>query len=803
MSKRHPQYDYDQIKGGASCLAIAREIGLNVDRNGRCAATWRGGDNPTAVSINDDGWHDFVTEQSGSVIDLVANVKYGDNPVEALRLLSAQEWLGDRLGLTPTAYTADSLPGERKTRYRRLSDEGYVETKRYDYTDETGALVQQVIRMEHPDPGKGKQFLQCDATGRWSVKHVTPVLYNLPVITAAEWAVVVEGEKDADTLIAMGFPATTCVAGAKKWQDSYSNTLAGKTIWVLPDNDEAGKLHLNDVAKSLRGKAKAIKVLTISSLPKGDVTDWVEKEGGTPEKLRELLATAPEWEEPDEMEIQRARAKDANTEPLRNYVPEPIDAPNGKSKTIKTPRLIGTIVDDVHNRFCGFPRRIGGVLFDQDHDSGLIEHITSTAALFAWMGRKASQHIDWTRGDAMVGKEELFAALHGAARRYESISKVPDFPRRDDTYYSHPPLPDPTPGHTAFARVVEAFAPASSEDHVLIKAFLCAPLFYRRGIPRPMWVIDSVDGPGTGKTTLAECCAELYASSPIAAGKQDLFRGMDDLVKRIVSSSGRLARILFLDNITGDFRSEELAGLVTRKEITGKAPYGRGEETRPNNLTYVVTANSASLDDDLAIRSFFIFLKRARITGTWKTDLENYIDSMRLQILADMLDILGNHPPCPIEPRTRFPEFETNILHAMCADDAEFARVVDHIMESRDNANHDSDIAAEIADKLRVKLVEAGVHAPDSTAVFIHSNVAKDWLSSVLLECRSVVGTVKNLARIGHLKEVNPKVERYPKFGNTRGRRGIMWNPKGIDEGVVLTIGGTGKKPVFVGHEGA
>ena len=51
MSKRHPQYDYDQIKGGASCLAIAREIGLNVDRNGRCAATWRGGDNPTAVSI--------------------------------------------------------------------------------------------------------------------------------------------------------------------------------------------------------------------------------------------------------------------------------------------------------------------------------------------------------------------------------------------------------------------------------------------------------------------------------------------------------------------------------------------------------------------------------------------------------------------------------------------------------------------------------------------------------------------------------------------------------------------------------
>lgn len=93
-------YDYSQIKAAADCVAVARDfLGLQLSPEGRCAATWRGGDNPESVSINRDGWHDFGTEESGSVIDLVARVRCSGN------LAEAQELLGNYLHLSPTMAT--------------------------------------------------------------------------------------------------------------------------------------------------------------------------------------------------------------------------------------------------------------------------------------------------------------------------------------------------------------------------------------------------------------------------------------------------------------------------------------------------------------------------------------------------------------------------------------------------------------------------------------------------------------------------------------------------------------------------
>ena len=121
-------YSFDEIKAQANCLEIARELGLAIDHESKCAATWRGGDNPTAVSMNKDGWHDFVKDESGSVIDLVAAVKFSGC------VQQAQEWLGERLRLIPKHDTAKAKP-RRKTRLTHLLSEGYTETKRYDYTD--------------------------------------------------------------------------------------------------------------------------------------------------------------------------------------------------------------------------------------------------------------------------------------------------------------------------------------------------------------------------------------------------------------------------------------------------------------------------------------------------------------------------------------------------------------------------------------------------------------------------------------------------------------------------------------------
>ena len=104
-----------------------------------------------------------------------------------------------------------------------------------------------------------------------------------------------EGEKDADRLGTYDLVATTNPMGAGKWRDEYAEALRGRAVAILPDNDEPGRQHALEVARSLQGKAVSIKVVELPGLPeKGDVSDWLDA-GGTAGRLLELLRETPEW----------------------------------------------------------------------------------------------------------------------------------------------------------------------------------------------------------------------------------------------------------------------------------------------------------------------------------------------------------------------------------------------------------------------------------------------------------------------------------------------------------------------------
>jgi 5S rRNA maturation endonuclease (ribonuclease M5) len=761
-------YDFAQIKAAADCIAIAREIGLTVSPDGRTAATWRGGTNTTSVVINKDGWHDFSTEQSGSVIDLVALVMFSG------MIPQAQNWLGQRLNLTPRSTIR---PAVGPTRYDALKDDGFVEVARYRYTDAGGALIQSVIRMEHPE--RGKEFLQCDATGRWTVKHIEPVLYNLPVISASSWAVVVEGEKDADTLIAWGIPGTTNAGGSKKWQDSFSDSLTGKDIILIPDNDEVGRHHMDIIGKSLSGKAKSIRILMLSQLPKGDVTDWRDHEGGTVDALLDLIRTATLWENPGVDKMTLAAAKEANERPFANFHAEKVQEGN-KVKIVKSPRRLEGMIQDCHTRFLNFPRKLGSELFDHDKDTGRIEYLSTPNKVTAWMQLKSKQPVSWTQGEGFATKEEFFEGLIARARRYEGLSTVPDWPRRDDVYYSHPPLPEPDPAHPALEGLLDFFNPAAPEYRILLKALFAAPIFYKRGLPRPLWIIDSEDGAGTGKSTIAEAVAELYGSAPVQTNRKQLSQNLEELIKNLVSNSGRAKRVLLLDNLTGTFHSPELASLVTNTDICGRAPYGHGEETRPNNITYILTANSASVDNDLASRAYYLFVKRGNVSPTWKEGLMDYARVHRMQIFAELLDILNSHRPFDIPIRTRFPEFETRILQPMTSGPDEMNRVLDVMTASREESNSEEEMGQQVEEVLRDRIIQAGVSAPYNSRIFIQSSIVEAWLKSELegVQAGAVVQTIRNLAKNGLLDIINARTKRYPSHGNQKS--GIMWEPKHV-----------------------
>lgn len=166
----------------------------------------------------------------------------------------------------------------------------------YDYRDEARNLLYQVVRLEpkdfrqrRPIPGAGWD---------WKIGNVRKVLYRLPELVAAPkdaTVYVVEGEKDADRLTALGLAATTNAGGAGKWRLEYSEFLRDRVVVILPDNDEPGAGHATLVARALHGIAADVRIVKLPGLPpKGDVSDWLSA-GGTKEKLA-ALASAPKLE---------------------------------------------------------------------------------------------------------------------------------------------------------------------------------------------------------------------------------------------------------------------------------------------------------------------------------------------------------------------------------------------------------------------------------------------------------------------------------------------------------------------------
>jgi len=225
-----------------------------------------------AIKKADDTWYDHEAGEGSGVFDLIVREKGGTRA-------DARRWCIER------GHTAPD------------------NAKSWDYRDEHGTLLYRVVRSEP------KSFLQQAAdgrggwiTGKGCMNGVRRVPYRLPELRAADpqaTVYIVEGEKDADRLAALGLMATTNSGGASKsprksnWLPEFSDHLKGRRVCVLPDNDDAGRNHAAQVANTLVARGIDHRIVNLPNLPeKGDVSDWLDM-GGTPAALIQIYEAAP------------------------------------------------------------------------------------------------------------------------------------------------------------------------------------------------------------------------------------------------------------------------------------------------------------------------------------------------------------------------------------------------------------------------------------------------------------------------------------------------------------------------------
>lgn len=153
----------------------------------------------------------------------------------------------------------------------------------YAYRDANGGDVAKVVRLATPD-GKAYRPLYRhktgwrigDPPGKWPVYRRAELPTTGPVY-------IVEGEKCTNLAAMLGLAAVTSAHGSVSAGKTDWESLAGRDVVILPDNDDAGRKYADDVCKLLLAldPPATVKVVNLPGLPNaGDIEQFIEA-GGT------------------------------------------------------------------------------------------------------------------------------------------------------------------------------------------------------------------------------------------------------------------------------------------------------------------------------------------------------------------------------------------------------------------------------------------------------------------------------------------------------------------------------------------
>jgi len=226
---------------------------------------------------------DHETGESGGVVDLVRThlIPVGEREERGAVARYLHSEFGAPLDDAPVEDMSVFKPGMQLVEtFWYMSEHGDKHLRVERHEDGTGDKTFRQYTVRNLAPSKDSAFY--------------PVPYRLDKLLAApdKPIFIVEGEKCVHALEQLGLLATCNAGGAKNWHVSLGKWLDGRRVFVLPDNDQAGSDHADDVIEKLKPWASEIRRVELPGLEhKGDVADWIEA-GGTKLELAALVKSA-------------------------------------------------------------------------------------------------------------------------------------------------------------------------------------------------------------------------------------------------------------------------------------------------------------------------------------------------------------------------------------------------------------------------------------------------------------------------------------------------------------------------------
>ncbi len=794
--------DIKELKLRLNIEDVARDYGLTFDPKGwtRCHFSERHAHGDSNPSLHLDRERQRITchsqkcfgEDGADVVDLV-KILDKINTGAAVRKLAEKAGMGEMNG---KARKGSAQP-------RQL----IVAT--FDYKDEFGNLLYQIVRKEPGKNGRSKDFgvRQPDGKGwKWSAEGVRPIPYCLPDLLASEGpVVVVEGELHADALWKMDFPATTNAFGAGTWRDDYNVHLKDRPVIIWPDKDDAGHRHAQQVAQSLSrtGHAESVRIVEPpEALPeKGDVLDGL-KLGWTREDVQRILDDAQPWEPPQDEEC-RAELKlfeasgstDAPTSEAPEGDEEEEDEPkreNQADRLVKLalhdailfhdqtqqPYALVSIGDHYETLRChsrGFRRWLSRRFYEAEEKAVGGEAVASALnvieAKACFDGERHELHNRVALHDSAIWydlTDPKWRTVRVTPGGWQVIENPPILFVR---YDHHAPQVEPIRGGDVH-RLFDFVAVNGDGPRLLLLVYLVS--CFVPDIPHPVPVLH---GPqGSGKSSTFRILRRLI--DPSAVEILSFPRDNNELVQKLAHHWAAL-----FDNVSTlqGWESDTLCRAVTGEGFTKRQLYSDDDDIiysfrRCVGLNGI---NCSATKPDLLDRSILIALDRIP-PNQRRTEaaLQTAFESARPHILGGIFDVLA-------EAMRMLPEVRLSTLPRM----ADFARWGSAIAQAL--GYRQGDFLRAYNENIREQNAEVLEGHPVAAAVLALTEGGEAW-----------EGTPSDLLtefeRVAVDRKINTKEKGWPKSGPWVTRRLNEVRPNLADVGITIDTGKSGDRKITI-----